>query len=109
MEKKSVYSQERDRLLEVFGEIEPKQKQLIETLIDEAAFLVSENQTLKEQLKKTGMVLTHPGNPNLQKSAPTATQYLKNLNAYTVVIKTLATILNKQPTDEDNNELEEFE
>lgn len=109
MDKNTVYAQERERLGEVFGDLDPKQKQLIETLIDEAAFLVGENHVLKEQLKLTGMVLIHPTNSSLQKPVPTATQYLKNLNAYTVVIKALATILNKQPPDEEDNDLEDFE
>jgi regulator of replication initiation timing len=109
MEKKTVYDQERMRLTEVFGEIDEKQKRLIETLIDEAAFLVAENSVLKKHLEQTGMVVFHPSNPNLQKQVPTATQYLKNLNAYTVVIKTLATILNKQPPEEEDNDLEDFE
>lgn len=109
MDKNTVYVQERERLGEVFGELDPKQKQLIETLIDEAAFLVGENYALKEQLKLTGMVLVNPAKASQQKIVPTAAQYLKNLNAYTVVIKALATILNKQPPEEEDNDLEDFE
>ena len=109
MTKKEVVQKERVKLLDIFNDIDEKQKLLTESLIDDAAFLVGENFVLKQSLEKTGMVKMHPDHPDIQKTVPASAQYLKNLNAYTIVVKTLSTILNRQATNDDDDDLEEFE
>ncbi len=108
MEKYVVYEKEREKLLEIFANIEPEKKELAEGLIDDAAFLFAENTELKRLLDKTGTVRVSPANPSMQKPVAGAAQYLKNVNSYAVVMKTLAGILNKA-NPEAGDELEEYQ
>jgi hypothetical protein len=81
----------------------------VEGLIQDAAFLKAENFGLRQSLEKTGMIKIHPQYPDIQKPIESARQYLKNVNSYAVVIKTLNGVLNKSMIDSDEDELEEFE
>ncbi|MBO7747365.1 hypothetical protein I8J29_24575 [Paenibacillus sp. MWE-103] len=108
MEKNEVYSQERDKLLEIFADVDPSKSKLVSGLIDDAAFLSAENHVLRKALEITGMVKIHPKNPDLQKPVEAARQYLKNINSYAVIIKTLNGVLSKNET-QDDDELEDFE
>jgi len=108
LEKSEVYALELAKLQEIFRDIEPSKAKLCEGLVEEAAFLKAENYVLKKVLAVTGMVKIHPNNPELQKPTEAAKQYLKNLNLYAVVIKTLNGVLNKTITD-DEDELGDFE
>ena len=93
MEKQIVYQEELAKITEVFKDVEPAKMKLVQGLIQDAAFLFSENYVLKESISKTGMVKIHPEHEGIQKNIPTAAQYLKNLNSYSVVIKTLNSVL----------------
>jgi hypothetical protein len=53
------------------------------------------------------MIRIHPSNPTLQKATEAGKQYLKNLQAYSVVIKTLSQVLTKSVI-EDKDDFEEF-
>ncbi len=108
MSKSDVYQKELDKLTEIFKDIEESKRQLIEGLIQDAAFLMAENYILKQSISQTGMVKIHPQYPEIQKPIETAKQYLKNINSYAVVIKTLNGVLSKNVI-EDDDELEEFE
>lgn len=108
IDKKSIYNAEIEKLHTIFAEVDEPKRELVDGLIQEAAFLYSENAALRESLKNTGMIKVHPNNPQLQKMLPAATQYLKNLNSYAVVIKTLNGILSKNLIEEDDD-MEEFE
>lgn len=109
MTKTEVVQKERVKLLEIFKDIDEKQLKLVESLIEDAAFLVGENHILKQAIDKTGMVKFHPEHPEIQKTVPASAQYLKNLSAYTIVIKTLSTILNRQGFEDDDDGLGEYE
>jgi regulator of replication initiation timing len=89
------YQEERERLTELFKEVEPAKAKLAEGLIEEAAFLRVQNQALRETLVETGMVKIHPQHLLIQKPVETARQYLKNVNSYSVIVKTLNSILQK--------------
>ena len=89
------YQEERERLMELFKEVEPAKAKLAEGLIEEAAFLRVQNQALRETLVETGMVKIHPQHLLIQKPVETARQYLKNVNSYSVIVKTLNSILQK--------------
>jgi len=102
LEKKDVYQREQAKLVEIFAEVDPAKGKLVEGLIAEAAFLASENFVLRAVLEKTGTVQIHPANPLLQRPVEAAKQYLKNLNSYAVVIKTLNGVLMKNVIDEDD-------
>lgn len=107
MFKSEIYQQELAKLTEIFKDVDEPKRKLVEGLIEDAAFLKAENHILKESISKTGMVKIHPDHPDLQKSIETAKQYLKNINSYSVVIKTLNGVLNNKIEEED--QLSEFE
>lgn len=108
MTKQEVRQKELEKLTEIFQEVEDSKRKLIEGLIEDAAFLKAENHVLKEAISLTGMVKLHPQHPEIQKPIETAKQYLKNVNAYAVVIKTLNAVLSKNVLEADDA-LEEFE
>ncbi len=108
MEKSEVYQIELKKLNEIFADVDASKAKLVEGLIQDAAFLKAENHVLREHISKTGMVKIHPLNPDLQKPIETGKQYLKNINSYAVVIKTLNGVLSKNVLDPDD-ELDEFE
>lgn len=107
MSKGDVYQKELNKLTEIFKDVEESKRQLVEGLIQDAAFLMAENYILKQAISQTGMVKIHPQYPEIQKPIETAKQYLKNINSYAVVIKTLNGVLSKNII-EDDDELEEF-
>src|SRR5690625_3344652 len=107
MSKRAVYETEKKKLTEIFSEVEESKRKLVEGLIEDACFLKSENHDLKVLLTKTGMVTIHPSREELQKPVEAARQYLKNVNSYSVIIKTLNGVLNKNIL-EDDDELSEF-
>ncbi|WP_199615533.1 hypothetical protein [Paenibacillus alkalitolerans] len=102
------YQRELEKLRELFKDVDPAKVQLVDGLIEEAAFLRVQNAELKRVMEQSGMVLIHPSNPNLQKPVEAARQYLKNVNSYAVVIKTLNGVLNKDMIEPDDG-LDEFE
>lgn len=109
MEKTYIYKAEIEKLTEIFNNVDESKRKLVEGLIQDAAFLKTENQELKNLLKETGMIKIHPTNKGLQKQVPAAKQYLQNLNSYAIVIRTLNSVLSKDLIEEDDNDLEEFE
>jgi len=108
MIKQDIYEKELVKLNEIFRDVEEPKRCLVEGLIQDAAFLFAENQVLKEAISKTGMIKVHPQHPDIQKPIETAKQYLKNINSYSVVIKTLNGVLSKNILDLDDG-LSEFE
>lgn len=108
MSKKAVYKEELEKLTEIFQDVEETKRKLVEGLIEDAAFLKAENFVLRESLEKTGMVKIHPTQSDLQKPLETAKQYLKNINSYSVIIKTLNGVLNKNIIEEEDD-MSEFE
>jgi regulator of replication initiation timing len=108
MSKSDEYQKELDKLTEIFADVEDSKRKLVEGLLEDAAFLKSENYELKQFLKETGMVNIHPQHKQLQKPIEAARQYLKNVNSYAVIIKTLNGVLNKNIL-EDDDELSDFE
>ncbi|MNC49750.1 hypothetical protein D3C75_989490 [compost metagenome] len=55
------------------------------------------------------MVEFHPTNPRMQRTPEAAKQYLKNVNSYSVIIKTLNGILSKNVLEEDDDDLGDYE
>ena len=108
MTRQNVYQQELDKLREIFQDIHESKRKLVEGLIEDAAFLKAENTVLREAIGVTGMVKIHPEHPNLQKPIETAKQYLKNINSYSVIIKTLNGVLSKNILD-DEDDLSDYE
>lgn len=108
MPKKAIYQQEFEKLTEIFSDVDESKRRLVEGLIEDACFLKSENHALKLILEEIGMVNIHPENKKLQKPVEAARQYLKNVNSYSVIVKTLNAVLSNNIIDEDDG-LDEFE
>lgn len=107
MEKQAFYQRELAKLTEIFKDVEPVKVILVQGLIEDAAFLYAENYELRKCIGETGMVKIHPQHPEIQKPTEAAKQYLKNVNSYAVVIKTLNGILQKN-TVEGDDEFDDF-
>lgn len=107
MSKKELPSSELEKLQEIFKKVDPSKQKLVENLIRDAAFLAGQNETLRKLIDKVGMVKVHPDKPELQKSTEAGKQYLKNLQAYSIVIKTLNSVLTKS-TIEDDDDFDNF-
>jgi len=102
MEKSQVYEREYKKLTEILKDVDENKRKLIEGLIQDASFLYAENYELRNIIEKTGMIKIHPTNFNLQKQTESGKQYLKNINSYSTVIRTLNSILaNNTPDQED--------
>ncbi len=102
MDKMDLDEQELTKLKELFNDVEPSKAKLVEGLIEDAAFLMAENKMLKQLTMETGMVRVHPEYPEMQKPTEAAKQYLKNVNSYAVIIKTLNSILQKNTVEQDD-------
>lgn len=106
MTKKEKIQEERARLGEVVKDVDKTKRDLLDKLLDDAAFLAVENQELRDILEITGSVKIHPQDPTVQKPVEAARQYRQNLNTYAVIIKTLNGIVAKDGSDEDDPFLE---
>lgn len=96
------FQKEREKLAELFKDVDPAKAKLAEGLIEEAAFLRIQNQALRAAIVETGMVKIHPVHKDIQKPVETARQYLKNVNSYSVIVKTLNGILQKDALEEED-------
>lgn len=103
MTKEEAYNQELNKLNEIFLDVDESNKKLVDGLIQDAAFLYAENHELKQILTITGMIKFHPTDKSLQKPLPIAKEYRQNLNSYSVVIKTLSSVLQKKIEDDDDD------
>lgn len=102
MDKAVVFAQEAEKLTKLFQEVELAKAQLVEGLIQDAAFLYAENEALRKLISKTGMVKIHPSSPDIQKPTEAGKQYVKNTNSYAVIIKTLNGILSKNGVEQED-------
>lgn len=93
---------ERQRLAVLFKKVDNGKKELVEKLLDQAAFIAIENEDLEAIMQETGMIKVHPQNKSIQKQVPAAKEYRQNVNSYAVIIKTLNGILTKDGQEEDD-------
>ena len=96
------YQKELMKLQELFKDIDPAKAKLAEGMIQDAAFIYAQNTALKESIVETGMIKVHPQHKYIQKPVETGKQYLKNVNIYAVIIKTLNSILQKNTLEEED-------
>jgi regulator of replication initiation timing len=98
-----VYEQEKEKLNKLFENVEDDKKQLVQGLIEDAAFLYAENANLRDKMSKCGgMIKFHPDDPSLQKDTKAAGQYLRNVNSYATVIKALNSVLQKNVVEDED-------
>ncbi|MBX4149518.1 hypothetical protein [Paenibacillus lautus] len=105
--KSEILKREEAKLREIFSKVDPEKAELVDGLIQDAAFLKAENSELRSRMAETGMVEFHPTNPRLQRPVEAAKQYLKNVNSYSVIVKTLNGVLMKDVI-EDDDEFDKF-
>ncbi|VEU80953.1 Uncharacterised protein [Haploplasma axanthum] len=88
------------RLKSLFNSVDPTKTELVDNLINEAAFMKVQLSTLQEQIKKHGAVqISSKGN---QRQTEAAKYYTKLVNSYGTVIKTLNSIMGKNVIDDDD-------
>src|SRR5690554_3667787 len=96
---------EYERLKALFSSVDSSKSELVDNLINEAAFMRIELDNLKHQIKKYGAIqISSKGN---QRQTEAAKYYTKLVNSYGTVIKTLNAIMGKNVMDEDD-ELDKF-
>lgn len=93
------------RLISLFSLVDESKKELVDTLIHQAAFMKVELDKLQGQIRKYGAVqISTKGS---QRQTEAAKYYTKLVNSYGTVIKTLNTILGTQ-VDDGEDALDEF-
>jgi hypothetical protein len=98
----------RKELDEIFKDIDQNEKNLIDNLLDEVAYL---EERLTE-LKKLPFISVNPKNPAMQKTTAAAKQYKECSQSYMNAIRILVGILRKVETtaqDDLLRRLEEFQ
>lgn len=100
---------EYERIKALFSDVDEKQLALLDGLFIESARLKVELDEMNEIIKETGRIVTNPANPKMQKELPVSKVIEKTRASYTNVITKLSSILGKSLTDEDFNDLEDFE
>lgn len=96
---------EYERLRSLFSSVDPTKAELVDNLLNEAAFMKVQLSNLQEQIKKYGAVQI--SSKGTQRQTEAAKYYTKLVNSYGNVIKTLNTIMGKNMID-DNDEFDEF-
>jgi regulator of replication initiation timing len=91
---------ELERLRSLFSSVDETKTQLVDNLIEQAAFMKVELDKLQEQIKKHGAVQV--SSKGTQRQTEAAKYYTKLVNSYGTVIKTLNTILGTQVNDGDD-------
>lgn len=107
-DKQALFQAERDKLTDLFKDVEDGKKKLVEGLINDAAFMFAENASLRSVLAITGTVRINPQSPQQQKPVEAARQYRQNVNIYNTTVRTLNSILSKNEIEEDDG-MGEFE
>lgn len=100
-------NERRKQLDSIFENIDPAEKTLIDSLLDEVTYL-EERMT---ELKAMPFIYVHPSNPAKQKSTPAAKQYKECSQSYMNAIRILCNILRKAEAsaqDELLKRLEDF-
>ena len=91
---------EYERLQSLFSSVDPTKAELVDNLLNEAAFMKAQLEQLKLQIKKYGAVQI--SNKGTQRQTEAAKYYTKLVNSYGTVIKTLNAIMGKNVMDEDD-------
>ena len=96
---------EYERLRSLFSSVDPTKAELVDNLINEAAFMRVQLENLQQQIRKYGAVQI--SSKGTQRQTEAAKFYTKLVNSYGTVIKTLNSIMGKNMID-DNDEFDEF-
>ena len=91
---------EYERLKSLFSSVDPTKTELVDNLLNEAAFMKVQLSNLQEQIKKYGAIQI--SSKGIQRQTEAAKYYTKLVNSYGTVIKTLNAIMGKNIMDEDD-------
>jgi regulator of replication initiation timing len=89
-----------ERLRSLFSSVDETKTQLVDNLIEQAAFMKVELGVLQEQIRKYGAIQV--SNKGAQRQTEAAKYYTKLVNSYGTVIKTLNSILGKSVQEGDD-------
>lgn len=100
MAKNDIIDIEYKRLKDLFNNVEESKSELVDNLIQQAAFMKVELDILQFQIRKYGAVqLSSKG---AQRQTEAAKYYTKFINSYSTTIKTLNSIMGKNGDDGDD-------
>lgn len=91
---------EYERLRSLFSSVDPTKAELVDNLINEAAFMRVQLENLQLQIRKYGAVQI--SSKGTQRQTEAAKFYTKLVNSYGTVIKTLNSIMGKNIVDDDD-------
>lgn len=91
-------NERRKELADIFKDIEPNQRRLVDRLLDECVFL----EERMEELKRLPFIRVHPTDPSKQKPTPAAKQYKETTQSYMNCVRILCSLLNKVEGVEDD-------
>lgn len=95
-----MISNEYERLRSLFSSVDGSKTELVDNLIQQAAFMKVELSKVQEQMIKYGAIQI--SSKGLMRQTEAAKYYTKLVNSYGTVIKTLNTILDTQVNDGDD-------
>lgn len=95
-----IIQNEYERLRSLFSSADEVKTNLIDNLIQQAAFMKVELTLLQEQIRKYGSVQV--STKGMQRQTESAKYYTKLINSYGTVIKTLNSILGKNVQEGDD-------
>ena len=93
------------RLKSLFNNVEESKSELVDNLIQQAAFMKVELEILQEQIRKYGAVQI--SNKGAQRQTEAAKYYTKLVNSYGTVIKALNSVMGKD-LEEGDDAFDEF-
>ncbi len=105
MGKMKEISIEYERLKSLFKSVDQTRAELVDNLLNEAAFMKVQLSNLRLQIKKHGAIQF--SNKGGQRQTEAAKYYTKLVNSYGTIIKTLNSIIGKNIIDDDD-EFDEF-
>lgn len=108
MDKKAVIQKEKEKLTNLFKNVEEPKRILAENTIEQTANLTGELFELYQNIEKSKSVVISNKNPSHQLITESAKLWNKYLNTYAVLIKTLNGILEKNVIDADDD-FDDFE
>lgn len=101
MSKIKEVSIEVERLRSLFSNVDETKTQLVDNLIEQAAFMKVELGLIQEQIRKYGAIQV--SSKGSQRQTEAAKYYTKLVNSYGTVIKTLNSIMGKNIIDDDDD------
>jgi hypothetical protein len=105
MGKMKEISIEYERLKSLFKSVDQTRAELVDNLLNEAAFMKVQLSNLRLQIKTHGAIQF--SNKGGQRQTEAAKYYTKLVNSYGTIIKTLNNIIGKNIIDDDD-EFDEF-